>query len=91
MPYASHRLVGVLELEPSRTFDELNPIRTSRSPAARAAVAAIRRIEFELEDSRTRPRAACEPTVKVDSAALQRELDAELANLLANNDSVALS
>ena len=91
MPYASHRIIGVMELEPSCTFDELNSIRTSDSPATRASAAAIRRIEFELADSRSTPKVAFEPTVKVDSAALRRELDAEFANLLANSVPVALS
>ena len=91
MLYASHRIVGVMELEPSRTFEESNSIRTRHSPAALATAAAIRRIEFELADSRTKPQVAFEPTVKVDSAALRRELDTELANLLANSVSIALS
>ena len=91
MLYASHRIVGVMELEPSHSFDESNSIHTRHAPTVRATAMAIRRIEFELVDSRTKPQAASEPTVKVNSAALQRELDAELAKLLANSDSVALS
>ena len=91
MPYASHRIVGFMELEPSRTLDELNPVRTRPSLTARATAAAIRRIEFELADSRSMPRLASEPTVKVDSATLQRELEAELENLLANSVCVALN
>jgi len=91
MPYASHRIVGVMELEPYRTLDELNPIRTRLSRATRATAAAIRRIEFELADSRATPRLASEPTVKVDSATLQRELEAELEKLLADGVFVALN
>ena len=81
MPYASHRIVGVMELEPSRTFDESKSTRTQLSPAARSTAAEIRRIEFELADSWSTPRVASEPTVKVDSATLLRELEAELASL----------
>lgn len=91
MLYASHRIVGVMELEPSRTFEESNSIQTRHSSASLAAAAAIRRIAYELADSRTKPRVAFEPTVKVDSAALQRELDAELAKLLANGVPVVLN
>ena len=91
MPYAIHRIVGVMELEPSRTLDESNPIRTRPFRAARATAAAIRRIGFELADSRSTPQVACEPIVKVDSATLQRELEAELESLLANSVCVALN
>jgi hypothetical protein len=91
MPYASHRIVGVIELEPTRTFDGSNSIQTRQSPAALTTATAIRRIAFELANSKTKPQVVFEPTVKVDSAALQRELDAELANLLANSVSVALN
>ena len=91
MLYASHRIVGVMELEPTRTFDESKSIRTRHSPAALATAAAIRRIEFELADSRSKPRVEFEPIVKIDSAALQRELDAQLASLPANNASLALN
>ena len=91
MPYASHRIVGVMELQPTQAIGESKAIRARHSPAALAAAAAIRRIEFELVDSRNQPQVAFEPTVKVNSAALQRELDAELANLLANSASAALS
>ena len=91
MLYASHRIVGVMELEPSHSLDKPDLLRTRLSPAALATAAAIRRIEFELADARTKPRAAFEPTIKVDSTALQRELDAELANLFAGHHAVGLS
>ncbi|MDA1052277.1 MAG: hypothetical protein O3C40_17605 [Planctomycetota bacterium] len=91
MPYASHRIVGVMELEATCPLDDSNPIRTRHSLAARATAAVIRRIGFELADSRSTPPVAGEPTVKVDSATLQRELAAELASLLANSVSVALN
>ena len=89
MPYASHRIVGVMELEPTSTLDESNRSRTRHSVAARATAATIRRVGFELADSRSTPPAEFEPTVKVDSASLQRELEAELVKLLADNVSVA--
>jgi len=91
MPYASHRIVGLMELEPSRTLDELNPIRTRPPLAAPATAAAIRKIGFELAKSRSTPQVASEPTVKVDSATLQRELEAELEKLLADRVFVALN
>jgi hypothetical protein len=77
MPYASHRVVGVMELESTCTPVELNPIRARHSLADGANAATIRRIAFELSDTKSTPSAASEPTVKVNSATLQRELEAE--------------
>lgn len=91
MPYASHRIVGVIELESPVTQDESKSLRQRHSLAERATAAAIRRIGFELSNSRSTPRVAFEPTVKVDSATLQRELEAELSNLLADCESVVVS
>ncbi len=83
MPYATHRVVGVIELESAHTLFESNPIPTRYSLAARATAATIRRIGYDMADSKARPWVAGESTVKVDSATLQRELDAELAKLFA--------
>ena len=91
MPYASHRIVGVMELEPTHASDVSNSTPSRHTPIALANATAIRRIAFELADSKTKPQVAFEPTVKVDSRALQRELDAELAKLLANSVSIALN
>ncbi|MBI2480412.1 MAG: hypothetical protein HYV60_17780 [Planctomycetia bacterium] len=73
MPYASHRIVGVMELEPTCVLV---------SPAMRDATSAIRKIGFELADSRSTPRSVFEPIVKVNSARLQRQLEVELKELL---------
>lgn len=83
MPYASHRVVGVIELEPTHKLDESDSIATTNSLAARDTAAVIRRIGFERADSTSMPQVVGESTVKVDSATLQRELATELANLLA--------
>lgn len=84
MSYASHRIVGVMELEPTRTLVKTNSIRTQHSLATRAPVA-IRKINFELTHSRATPQVPFEPTVTVDATRLQRELEAELAELLGEN------
>jgi hypothetical protein len=78
MPYASHRVVGVMELESPCTLVELNPIRVRHSLADGANAATIRRIAFEMSDTKSTPSAEFEPTVKVNSATLRRELEAEL-------------
>lgn len=91
MPYASHRIVGVIELESACTPDETNSIRARHSLTDRATAAAIRRISFEIADSRSMPHGTFEPTVKVDSASLQRELEAELAGLYAECGPVVLN
>ena len=82
MAYASHRVVGVMELELPRTPVESDRIRTRDLWAASATAATLRKIRAELTDSASTPRLAFEPIVEFDSATLQRELEAELANLL---------
>ena len=89
MPYASHRVVGVMELEPTCTLVESNSIPARQSLADRSSAAAIHKISCELADSRIKPYVAFESTVKVDSATLQRELEAELSRLLAKCGCVA--
>jgi hypothetical protein len=91
MPYASHRVVGVMELDANRAIDGSQSTSTRRCVAARASAVAIRRIGFELAESKFTPPAACEPTLPVDSATLQRELEAELASLLSRTCSVQVS
>ncbi|MCA9124211.1 MAG: hypothetical protein H6822_34090 [Planctomycetaceae bacterium] len=90
MPHASHRIVGVIELESTVTLDESNSFRQRSALTGRAMAAAIRRIAFELSDSRSTPHNAFETTVKVDSAKLQRDLEAELSGLLAKRGSLVL-
>ncbi len=89
MPYASHRVVGVMELEPTCTLVKSNSTPARHSLADRASAAAIRKISRELAASGTKPYVAFESTVKVDSATLQRELEAELSRLLAKCGCVA--
>ena len=90
MPYASHRIVGVMELEPICSLDKSNQIQPTHSLAA-LTTAAIRRIKYELAESKSTAKIVFEPTVEVDSATLQRELEADLASYLAGRDLVALN
>jgi hypothetical protein len=70
MPYASHRIVGVIELEPAPTLVESHTFRSRYSLAEQTAATVARRIGYEIADSAARPRVASESAVKVDSANL---------------------
>ncbi len=91
MPYANHRIVGVIELNSVSNFAASNLKQGTTTRPANNASAAKRRISSELTDSRSTTRIAFEPSIKVDAATLQRELESELGQFLSVRLAVALS
>ncbi len=89
MPYANHRIVGAMELEPSSSQNNSIEIGARRSSPSGAATAAVRRIGIDLTEARSAPRLKFEPTVRVNTSVLLRELETEFAGLVARHRLVA--
>ena len=91
MPYASHRLVGVIELDPADCPGDSSHLQPQPTPAAPVNAAVIRKIGRDIADSRSSVRLAFEPALDIDDLAVRRQLESELEEFLAANVSVAVN
>lgn len=78
MPYATHRIVGVIELDPGDQDDfNHHSNLTLSSTWETTSKAAIRQICDELSEACAESKQAFEPKILVDTTELTRELNEE--------------